>query len=87
MILSSTDAWGVLRKDLIDTLGIQRAKRFLLRYGWNCGKNEARMLKDMVEWDSDLDWLVAGSQMHQIGGRVSSILNNLMLIWKKEHLM
>lgn len=72
MILSSTDAWGVLRKDLIDTLGIQRAKRFLLRYGWHCGKNEARMLKDMVEWENEIDWLVAGSKMHQIGGRVLS---------------
>ncbi|WP_428912386.1 XylR N-terminal domain-containing protein [Niallia sp. Krafla_26] len=72
MVISSTDAWGVLRKDLIDTLGIQRAKRFLLRYGWNCGKNEARMLKDLVDWENDMDWLVAGSQMHQIGGRVLS---------------
>jgi len=72
MVISSTDAWGVLRKDLIDTLGIERAKRFLLRYGWNCGKNEARMLKDMVNWESDLEWLLAGSQMHQIGGRVFS---------------
>ncbi|KEF38944.1 V4R domain-containing protein [Schinkia azotoformans MEV2011] len=72
MVISSTDAWGVLRKDLIDTLGIQRAKRFLIRYGWNCGKNEARMLKAMVDWESDLDWLLAGSQMHQIGGRVFS---------------
>jgi PucR family transcriptional regulator, purine catabolism regulatory protein len=72
MVISSTDAWGVLRKDLIDTLGIQRAKRFLLRYGWNCGKNEARMLKDLVNWESDLEWLVAGTQMHQIGGRVLS---------------
>ena len=72
MMLSSTDAWGTLRKDLIDTLGIQRAKRFLLRYGWNCGKKEARMLKELVNWENDLDWLVAGSQMHQIGGRVFS---------------
>ena len=72
MVISSTDAWGVLRKDLIDTLGIQRAKRFLLRYGWNCGVNEARMLKDMVDWESDMDWLLAGSKMHLIGGRVLS---------------
>ena len=72
MVISSTDAWGVLRKDLIDTLGIQRAKRFLLRYGCHCGKYEARMLKDLVDWENDMDWLVAGSQMHQIGGRVLS---------------
>lgn len=83
MILSSTDAWGVLRKDLIDTLGVQRAKRFLLRYGWNCGKNEARMLKDMVEWENELDWVVAGSQMHQIGGRVFSYPEHFHVDMKK----
>lgn len=83
MILSSTDAWGVLRKDLIDTLGVQRAKRFLLRYGWNCGKNEARMLKDMVQWENEIDWLVAGSQMHQIGGRVFSYPEEFNVDMKK----
>lgn len=83
MILNSTDAWGVLRKDLIDTLGVQRAKRFLLRYGWNCGKNEARMLKDMVQWENELDWLVAGSQMHQIGGRVFSYPEEFNVDMKK----
>lgn len=83
MILSSTDAWGVLRKDLIDTIGVQRAKRFLLRYGWHCGKNEARMLKDMVKWDSDLEWLVAGSKMHQIGGRVFSYPEEFNVDMKK----
>jgi len=83
MILSSTDAWGVLRKDLIDTLGVQRAKRFLLRYGWNCGKHEARMLKDMIEWESDIDWVVAGSQMHQIGGRVFSYPEEFHVDMKK----
>lgn len=83
MVISSTDAWGVLRKDLIDTLGIQRAKRFLIRYGWNCGKHEARMLKNLVEWESELDWLVAGSQMHQIGGRVLSYPEHFNVDMKK----
>jgi sugar diacid utilization regulator len=72
MMLTSTGAWGVLRKDLITTLGVERAKRFLLRYGWHCGKNEARILKQMFDWKDDLEWLVAGSRMHHIGGRVFS---------------
>lgn len=45
LTLSSAEGWGLLRKDLITALGVQRAKRFLLRYGYNCGAHEARLLK------------------------------------------
>ncbi|WCN39500.1 XylR N-terminal domain-containing protein [Aneurinibacillus uraniidurans] len=72
MVISSADAWGVLRHDLIAALGTERAKRFLLRYGWHCGRNDARNLKEMFEWESDIEWLLAGPQMHTISGNVFS---------------
>lgn len=72
MIISSADAWGVLRRDLINSLGVQRAKRFLLRYGWHFGMHEARMFRNMFPWSDDLEWLIAGSRMHSIAGRVFS---------------
>ncbi|WP_134700628.1 XylR N-terminal domain-containing protein [Ammoniphilus sp. YIM 78166] len=73
MIISSADAWGALSRDLITALGIERAKRFLLRYGWNCGVHEARIFKNMFQWDDDMEWLLAGSKMHNISGRVFSV--------------
>ncbi|MGP4082688.1 XylR N-terminal domain-containing protein [Pseudalkalibacillus sp. R45] len=72
LILSSADAWGLLRKDLITALGVQRAKRFLLRYGYKCGEHEARVLKDSINWESKMDWLVAGSKLHYLTGRTYS---------------
>lgn len=72
LILASADAWGLLRKDLITALGVQRAKRFLMRYGYKCGEHEARILKDTIDWDSDVDWLVAGSKLHHLTGRAYS---------------
>lgn len=72
MTITSAEAWGVLRKDLITALGVQRAKRFLLRYGWNCGVQEARMLRKAIQWSDDLEWLIAGTKMHQLTGRVFS---------------
>jgi sugar diacid utilization regulator len=72
MTITSAEAWGVLRKDLITALGVQRAKRFLLRYGWNCGVQEARMLRKAIQWSDDLEWLIAGTKMHQLSGRVFS---------------
>ena len=67
--LTSMEAWGLLRKDLITALGVQRAKRFLLRYAYNCGAHEARMLKDKINWKDDMEWLIAGSKMHSLTGR------------------
>ena len=72
MMINSIDSWGILRKDLIQTLGVERAKRFLIRYGWNDGKNEAEMFKKAFVWDDDLEWLIAGSKMHALAGRVIS---------------
>jgi purine catabolism regulator len=77
MIISSTEAWGMLGRDLIDALGIERAKRFLLRYGWHCGKHEANMFKDLFQWENDLEWLLAGQYMHNISGRVESVPSKL----------
>jgi PucR family transcriptional regulator, purine catabolism regulatory protein len=77
MIISSADAWGLLRKDLIAALGMERAKRFLVRHGWNSGVNDARNLKEMFEWSNDLEWLLAGPQMHTISGSVFSEVTKL----------
>ncbi|PIC63175.1 hypothetical protein CSV79_13260 [Sporosarcina sp. P13] len=67
--LTSMDAWAVLRTDLINALGIQRAKRFILRYAYRSGMHEARILKEKVEWKDELEWLIAGSKMHDLTGR------------------
>ncbi|WP_289135810.1 XylR N-terminal domain-containing protein [uncultured Brevibacillus sp.] len=83
MIISSAEAWGALIRDLIMALGIERAKRFLLRYGWHCGVHEARIFKNMFQWEDDKEWVLAGSKMHDISGRVSSVPIKLNIQTKK----
>ncbi|MBD1381696.1 XylR N-terminal domain-containing protein [Metabacillus arenae] len=73
MFISSADAWGTLIKDLVLALGIERAKRFLLRYGYQCGRHEALMLKDMFNWENKKEWIMAGVKMHSLFGRTSSV--------------
>lgn len=83
LILASADAWGLLRKDLITALGVQRAKRFLMRYGYQCGEHEARILKEAINWDSEVDWLVAGSKLHHLTGRAYSYPENFQVNMEK----
>lgn len=45
MILVGTDAIGLLRRDLIRSVGMDQAKKILLRYGRNYGVEFARNLK------------------------------------------
>lgn len=83
LTFTSTDAWGLLRKDLTNALGISRAKRFLLRYGWNCGVHEARILKEAIDWKDDIEWLIAGSKVHHLTGRVLSYPKNFQVDMEK----
>jgi PucR family transcriptional regulator, purine catabolism regulatory protein len=73
MFLSSADAWGALTKDLVLALGIERAKRFLLRYGYQCGRHEALILKDMFNWENNKEWIMGGVTMHGLSGRTTSV--------------
>ncbi|WP_338448180.1 XylR N-terminal domain-containing protein [Niallia oryzisoli] len=71
MILMEADAYGTLRRDLIASLGIDRAKGFLLRHGWSNGINVAKQLKEIFPFDSEIDWLSAGGYVHGMTGYVS----------------
>jgi sugar diacid utilization regulator len=64
-------AFGALRRELIDTLGIKRSKGFLLRYGWNCGVADFRPLVEM-EWENPKELLLLGPKMHTVSGHVKA---------------
>jgi len=55
---------GMLRKDLIDTLGMDRAKGFLIRYGWSCGFRAYMSMKKQFQWDEDQEGIFTGPIMH-----------------------
>lgn len=68
MALISVEALGILRTDLINTLGKDRAKGFLMRYGWAYGKETGRSLAEEYEWESLRELLLAGPAMHTMEG-------------------
>lgn len=70
VIVFDAAALGMLRKDLIDTLGLDRAKGFLIRYGWSCGFEAAMSIKEQFQWDNEMEWIYAGPTMHTLEGYV-----------------
>lgn len=71
VIVFDVPALGNLRKDLINTLGMDRAKGFLIRYGWSCGFEAAMSIKEQFQWDNELEWIYAGPTMHTLTGHAS----------------
>lgn len=67
-LLTNADAQGKLRRDLIENLGKERTKGFLLRYGWECGVHDAKDKKIQHPDVSDYTLIKRGAELHQFEG-------------------
>ena len=75
-ILISISAFGTLRKNLIENIGNERMKGFLIRYGWELGQEDAKKvlkkdlntMKDVIEY---------GPILHRMRGNAEIEVTNL----------
>lgn len=67
MLSIPASALGTLRQELTETIGLERAKGFLLRYGWHCGISDAEKIKKM-NWDNHKELLRADPKLHILHG-------------------
>ena len=72
MLIFDADAMGLLRKELVETLGLERARRILTRFGYACGYRDALTSKELFDWQNDADWLAAGPRLHTLQGIVQA---------------
>src|SRR5437867_4636519 len=72
LVIFDADAIGLLRKELIESLGIDRARRILTRFSYARGYRDAISLKDMFNWENFEAMAMAGRRMHSLEGMVSS---------------
>ena len=72
VVILSAAAMGLLRKELIDTLGLETARRIMLRFGYADGYHDAVSLRDRSQWASPLDGLRVGAILHTLEGIVRS---------------
>jgi hypothetical protein len=76
VVILSAAAMGLLRKELIDTLGPERARRLLLRFGFADGYHDAVNMRDRARWATPLDGLRAGLQLQTLEGIVHAELRS-----------
>ena len=70
VVILSAAAMGLLRKELVDTLGLETARRLMLRFGYADGYHDAVSLRDRSRWANPLEGLRAGAVLHRLEGIV-----------------
>jgi two-component system response regulator HydG len=63
-------ALGILRKELIDRLGLTAARGILTRFGYAHGRRTAESLRSGFPWESEREWRIAGGRLHMLQGLV-----------------
>ena len=70
VVILSAAAMGLLRKELVDSLGLETARRLLLRFGFADGYHDAVNLRERSNWTTPLDGLQSGAMLHTLEGIV-----------------
>jgi PucR family transcriptional regulator, purine catabolism regulatory protein len=75
-ILISISAFGTLRKNLIENIGNERMKGFLIRYGWELGQEDAKkVLKKNLNTIKEV--IECGPILHRMRGNAEIEVTNL----------
>ena len=69
MLLLHVSALGVLRRELIESLGMERARGLITRIGYNSGVRDADLAKKLNR-RGPVDAVHAGAQLHMLEGMV-----------------
>ncbi|MHB8863343.1 MAG: sigma 54-interacting transcriptional regulator [Pirellulaceae bacterium] len=77
LVLHSSDAMAQLRKDLVEMIGADQARRLLTRFGNFWGRADAAAMKRIFQWDNLTDWIMAGPRMQSLQGVVRVIVKVL----------
>ncbi len=70
MVLLHVHALAELRRELIDTLGIERARATFIRLGYVSGQRDAQYARQLRADATPFEWLAAGPQLHALEGMV-----------------
>jgi len=70
MLVLDADAMGLFRKELIESVGSDRARRILTRVGYACGYRDALTTRDWQPVDKVVEWWSLGPRLHTLEGVV-----------------
>lgn len=72
MLLMQVSAMANFRRELVNSLGIERAKGFFLRLGYQSGLKDAEMARKLRPNSPELEMFLVGPQLHSLKGMVNA---------------
>lgn len=70
-LLFDAVALGLLRKHLVEALGLRATRGLFTRLGYAHGWRTAESLEETVAWDDPGEWALAGGRLHRLQGLVT----------------
>jgi hypothetical protein len=83
MVIFDTNALGLLRQDLINELGFEKAKNFFLKFGYQNGYSDFKQISLNYSFDNEMELLATGPIIHTWEGIVSAKLTEIKFDRKK----
>lgn len=79
VLLMSLASLAAFRREIVNSMGVERAKGFFLRLGYTSGVKDAELARKLRPDSDDIDTFLAGPQMHALKGMVKVIPHELDL--------
>lgn len=73
MLLMNLTSLAAFRREIVNSMGIERAKGFFLRLGYLSGLKDAELARKLRPHCSELDIFLAGPQLHSLKGMVKVV--------------
>lgn len=77
MLLVHADSHALMRRELIDTLGMERARGLLMRMGYASGVSDYELARIQPDVTNDLEAFMSGPLLHTLEGIVKSTITKL----------
>ena len=79
LVIHDMRAFAQFRKDLIDMIGLDQARRILTRFGNFWGQADASAMKRIFEWDNIEELIIAGTRIHTLQGVAKILVKSLSI--------
>lgn len=73
VLLMQVSAMAAFRRELLNTVGLERSKGFFLRLGYQSGLKDAELARKLRPDSNELDIFLAGPQLHSLKGMVKVV--------------
>jgi hypothetical protein len=73
LVIFDANSMGLLRQDLIDSMGWEKARAFFLRFSFQNGYSDFMQMKLNYKFESEMDLLASGPVIHTWEGIVKAV--------------